>query len=177
MFLVVIIVIAGIILVSVPWSSKKPSRPGDRKVNTSTEIPFRHDADCHIYRMPDSLLIASFKVEVADAEEERMRGLMYRGKMERDQGMYFIFEREEQRSFWMKNTYISLDIIYIDKENRIVSIQKYTQPLSPASLPSTGPAKYVLEINAGLSDRLGIEPGDLVLAKAGTLPARGQNGR
>jgi uncharacterized membrane protein (UPF0127 family) len=163
MFLVLIIVIAGIILVSVPWSKKTPSSSSNRKQDRTIDNPLRHDGDCKVISLPDSTLLAEFKVQIAEKEEERMQGLMYRKSMPRDQGMYFIFEREEPRSFWMKNTYISLDIIYIDRNNRIVSIQKYAKPFSPASLPSTGPAQFVLEINAGLSDRLGIGPGDLVV--------------
>jgi len=99
---------------------------------------------------------------VARDESSRLRGLMSHGRMERVKGMYFSFEREEPRSFWMKNTYIPLDIIFIDSDNRIVSIQKYARPLSQSSLPSEGPAKYVLELNAGLSDELGINSGDMV---------------
>ena len=102
------------------------------------------------------------QVEVADDEAERAQGLMWRGSMPADRGMIFSFPRAEPQAFWMQNTYIPLDIIYIGDDGRIVSIAKNTQPLSEAPIPSGAPARGVLEINAGLSDRLGISPGDRV---------------
>lgn len=103
-----------------------------------------------------------FQVEIADTEPERQLGLMNRASMARDRGMLFKFEDEAPRSFWMRNTYIPLDIIYVASDGRIVSIAKMAQPLSDVSLPSDGPAKGVVEINGGLSDELNIRPGDRV---------------
>ena len=91
-----------------------------------------------------------------------MQGLMYRQNLPENAGMLFIFTNEEPRSFWMKNTYISLDIIYINSKKEIVSIQKYTQPRSTYSIPSEKPAMYVLEVNAGFTDKYGIHPGDKI---------------
>jgi len=105
----------------------------------------------------------SFDVEIADDAAEQRRGLMYRREMAADAGMLFLYEEEEPLSYWMQNTYISLDIIYIDHAGRIVSIAKNTVPLSERSIPSNAPAQAVLEINAGLSDELGIDVGDQVL--------------
>ena len=103
-----------------------------------------------------------FEVELADTDAERSQGLMWRGSMPAGRGMIFSFPRPVPQAFWMKNTYIPLDIIYIGDDGRIVSIAKDTEPLSEAPIPSGGPARGVLEINAGLSDRLGIMPGDRV---------------
>lgn len=103
-----------------------------------------------------------FQVELADTDAERAQGLMFRGSMPADRGMVFVFDRAAPQSFWMRNTYIPLDIIYIGADGRIVSIAKNAQPLNETPLPSGVPARYVLEINAGLSDRLGIAPGDRV---------------
>jgi uncharacterized membrane protein (UPF0127 family) len=103
-----------------------------------------------------------FKVEIADEEPERRNGLMNRPSMRRDRGMLFQFEEESERSFWMKNTYIALDIIYIARDGRIVSIAARTTPFSEAPIASMGAANGVLEINGGLAEELGIRAGDTV---------------
>ncbi len=103
-----------------------------------------------------------FKVEIADDDAERARGLMFRESLPRDQGMLFLFPEAGERSFWMRNTYIPLDIIYIAPDGRIVSIARNTTPFSEASVPSYGAANGVLEINGGQAAELGIEPGDTV---------------
>jgi hypothetical protein len=76
--------------------------------------------------------------------------------------MLFIFPNEQIRSFYMKNTLISLDIIYLNKSQKVVSIQKNAKPMDEKSLPSNFPAKYVLEVNGGLSDELNIIEGDSI---------------
>jgi len=103
-----------------------------------------------------------FQVEIADSEEERRRGLMRRTDLPADRGMLFQFPDVAERSFWMQNTPLPLDILYIGPDGRIVSIARNTTPFSEAPIPSYGAAKGVLEINGGLSDKLGIERGDLV---------------
>ncbi len=105
---------------------------------------------------------AQFDIEFARDDYERETGLMYRKIMKDHQAMLFIFKDEQPRYFWMKNTYIPLDIIYINAGKQIVSIAKNAQPLDETSLPSHFPAKYVLEINAGLSDDYGLKKGDKV---------------
>ena len=103
------------------------------------------------------------QVEVADDGFERSRGLMWRERMAPDWGMLFIFADESPRSFWMRNTYLPLDIVFIDHEGVIVSISEDAQPLleSPQHR-SAGPAKYVLELNAGYAATHGIEAGQRV---------------
>jgi uncharacterized protein len=141
----------------VPRMKKNPA-PGiaKREINAPE---FRKDGEVRILSGTSPV---SVNVEVADNEGERMQGLMYRYSMDENNGMFFIFEEEAPRAFWMKNTYIPLDIIYIGADNEIVSIQKYTQPKSTYSLPSEKPAKYVLEVNAGFSDKFGLKPGDKI---------------
>jgi uncharacterized membrane protein (UPF0127 family) len=87
---------------------------------------------------------------------------MYRKSMEEHQAMLFIFKKEQPRSFYMKNTEFSLDIIYVSKEKKVLSIQKNTIPYDKNSLPSVEPVLYVLEIKGGLSDKWGIENGDRI---------------
>ncbi len=109
----------------------------------------------------------TFAVEIADDDEERSKGLMYREKLAKNQGMLFIFPKEEPRTFWMKNTLISLDMIFADREGNIVSIQKQakpcgTQPVCPL-YESYKPAKYVLEINGGLAAKLKLKVGEKIV--------------
>ena len=87
---------------------------------------------------------------------------MFRSSMENNRGMLFIFEDERPRYFYMKNTQFALDIIYVNGNGEVVSIQKDAQPLNQTSLPSEGPAQYVLEVNAGLSDLWNLEKGDIM---------------
>lgn len=103
-----------------------------------------------------------FLVEIADDDEERARGLMFRPPLPDDRGMLFQFPDESERSFWMRNTPSSLDIIYIAGDGRIVSIAANTTPYSEAGIPSYGPARGVLEVRAGRAAEIGARPGDQV---------------
>lgn len=106
--------------------------------------------------------IAKVDIEIADTDYERTLGLMYRQTMAENEGMLFIFPDEEIRSFWMKNTILPLDMLFINSERRIVTIHKNTTPYSEQSYRSTQPAKYVLELNAGYCDLKGIKTGDMI---------------
>jgi uncharacterized membrane protein (UPF0127 family) len=97
--------------------------------------------------------ITGIDIEVAETDYETTRGLMFRKTMEPQQGMLFIFPGEELRGFWMKNTYLPLDIIYADSSGVIGNSQNYTEPFSEATLPSEKKAKYVVEVNAGFWDK------------------------
>lgn len=103
-----------------------------------------------------------FDIEIADNPYEIQTGLMYREKMEDTQGMLFIFEDERFRSFYMKNTEISLDILFIGADSTVNTIHRNARPLDESSLPSEQPSQYVFEINGGLSERLGVEIGDRI---------------
>jgi len=106
-----------------------------------------------------------FSVELALTPEQRALGLMHRESMDVGSGMLFVYDQEAIYSFWMKNTLITLDIIWINEDNEIVFISKNTQPCQSDSCPTINPGKeamYVLEINGGLSERLGFAEGDEV---------------
>jgi uncharacterized membrane protein (UPF0127 family) len=107
-----------------------------------------------------------FQVEIADDPQERARGLMYRREMADADGMLFDFGSDERASFWMRNTYISLDMLFVEADGTIESIAKRTTPLSEKSVRSKGQVRFVLEINGGLCDDLGIAPGDMVTGPA-----------
>jgi uncharacterized protein len=106
--------------------------------------------------------LRTIEIEIADTESERTIGLMHRRTMPDTQGMLFIFEEEERRSFWMRNTLIGLDILYIRANGEIESIAKYAVPLDERSIPSKGPALYVLEVFEGFCDRHGVKEGGRV---------------
>jgi uncharacterized membrane protein (UPF0127 family) len=107
-------------------------------------------------------MLATIDIEIASDDLERERGLMWRRSMERDQGMLFIMERSEMQSFWMLNTYLSLDIIFVDSDKRIVNIASNTKPQSLDPVRSTGPAKYVVEVLGGFCAEKRIEKGDRI---------------
>lgn len=105
----------------------------------------------------------SFYVEVADNDPARMKGLMFREHMPADRGMIFLFPEEGMQAFWMKNTLIPLDILYFDRKFRLVSAQTEVPPCKAdpcPSYPTSAPAQYVLELNAGTADKLGVKVGD-----------------
>lgn len=106
--------------------------------------------------------LARIDVEAAINPAERQQGLMYRTKMDEDKGMIFIFERDDMQSFWMKNTIIPLDIMFIDSKGVINTIHKNTIPYSEKPLPSKSKSQFVVEVNGGYCDRHGIKEGDLI---------------
>jgi uncharacterized membrane protein (UPF0127 family) len=132
-----------------------------REIKTET-IAFKKEGDLSIFKQDTDSIVSNFDIEIADTEYETQTGLMYRSSMEKNQGMLFIFPEEAMHSFYMKNTEFPLDIIYIDANQKIASFQKNAEPFNENSLPSNAPVKYVLEINAGLSDQMGLEVGDSI---------------
>lgn len=106
-----------------------------------------------------------FSVELALKPEEQKRGLTFRENLDLDKGMLFVFKKEAKHSFWMKNTLIPLDIIWINKNKEVIFISENTQPCKESSCFSIKPsenAKYVLEINAGISKKIGLTIGDKI---------------
>lgn len=101
-----------------------------------------------------------FNVTLADTPEKRARGLMYRTFLAPQEGMLFVFDREDIYPFWMKDTLISLDMIWISKDQKIVDIATETLPMSTRSIIPTAKARYVLEVTAGTTKRLGMKVGD-----------------
>ncbi|AFH50678.1 Hypothetical protein IALB_2975 [Ignavibacterium album JCM 16511] len=101
-------------------------------------------------------------IEIADDDYQRQLGLMNRKEMNENQGMLFIFPRQDFLSFWMRNTLISLDMIFVDESKTIVTIHKNTRILSDTSYPSSKPARYVVEVIAGFTDKHNIQVGDKI---------------
>jgi uncharacterized protein len=104
----------------------------------------------------------SVRLEIANTSASRERGLMYRTSLPEDGGMLFVFPEQSQQSFWMKNTLIPLDMLFIDSDGRIVGIHPDAVPLSEAPISVGKPSTYVLEVNGGWAARHGVHPGDTV---------------
>ncbi|MFB6209503.1 MAG: DUF192 domain-containing protein [Candidatus Nanohaloarchaea archaeon] len=116
------------------------------------------------YFLSDGERIGELELELAETTKEKREGLMNRSKLAENYGMLFIFDDEQIRAFWMKSTYIPLDIVYIASNNTVMDVMKaYPEPGTPDSELTRyigGPAKYVLEVNQNFTDRNGIEEGD-----------------
>jgi len=135
-----------------------------KKTIKTTKVTFTKEGELELYSLKDTIpaKIMDLDIEIADDEYQIQTGLMYRKSMLDNRGMLFIFPEERERYFYMKNTEISLDLIYINAKNKVVSIQKNAKPFDESSLPSNGPAQYVLEVNAGLTDKWNVKAGDSI---------------
>ena len=123
-------------------------------------IPFRKDGTLTVSR--DQEVYLNLDIEIADTDSSRNRGLMQRNGLPEDSGMWFIFEQESEQGFWMANTQMALDLIFVRSDGSVQSIAKYIQPMRTETIPSNGPAQYVLEVEAGYSDSKGILEGDVI---------------
>ncbi len=153
------IILSAVIAVSF-LSSCKDDNTTEDPIETE-EITFTKEGEATLFKASGDT-IKQIDIEIADNTYERETGLMYRESMEDEQGMLFIYENEAPRAFYMKNTYIALDIIYFASDSTAVSFQKNAQPQDETSLPSEAPAQFILEINAGLADDWNIEVGDKI---------------
>ena len=115
----------------------------------------------------------SFVLEVANDDTSREIGLMNRDSMPANHGMIFVFAGSELRNFWMKNTRIPLDIIFVDPVGQVVSV-KSMEPYDLRSTPSDGPAQYAIELNVGAATRAGVKPGDKITLPANLTSADGR---
>lgn len=148
-----------------PAAPSKPVPPPSRPVPTDVTAE-----DFPMPRLPSARVTlpgaagtkVTFEVEVAATRDTRTRGLMWRYALAENAGMLFIFSREQPLSFWMRNTLIPLDMLFIDANGKVVSIIENAEPRTLQSRPSTGPATYVLELAGGTSARKGLKAGSQV---------------
>jgi uncharacterized protein len=153
-----------IVISSLSLATCKPRQAAtqtDSNDNT-TDVPFKKEGNLSFVDGKSNKVISKLDIEVAQTPEETQQGLMYRRSMLDTCGMIFIFNEEEEQSFWMKNTYIPLDIIYVSAKKGIVSIAADCRPLSEESIPSKGKARYVVEVNGGYAAKQGLKPGDKI---------------
>jgi len=143
-------------------TSNSMSCKKEKKEIKQVEVSFKKEGELTIYKTATDSIIKKLDIEIADSDYEIQTGLMYRSSMKSNQGMLFIFPDVRPRSFYMKNTQFPLDLIFIDNKKTIVSLQENAKPFDESPLPSNLPAKYVLELNAGLVDKWGINVGDRI---------------
>lgn len=151
LFLLIPIAI-GLLLTQIP---KNRTMEKGFRFTKEGELSFVRPGSGEVYRTID--------IEIAEDELEIRRGLMWRREMSDEQGMLFIMDRAEPQSFWMLNTYLALDIIFIDDDRRILNIEQDTQPESLDPIRSQGDARYVLEVVAGFAEQFGVQVGDEVV--------------
>ncbi len=132
----------------------------EKKEIKTAAVTFKKEGTLTLKKAITDSIVARIDIEIADTNYDVQTGLMYRNSMADNQGMLFVFPGMRERSFYMKNTRIPLDIVYLDKHKQIVSFQENAQPFNEASLPSKVPAQYVLEVNAGLAEKWQLEVGD-----------------
>ena len=151
---ILIIGLLGLALVAFIFQSIPSSNTG-----RAMEPPFVDMGDLSILTADGTEKIA-LDIEIAQTDDKRAQGMMWRTSMAENRGMLFLMDELEPQSFWMLNTLIPLDIMYIDDERRIVSIAENATPKSTDPIPSGAPARYVLEVNGGFSRRHDIRVGD-----------------
>jgi uncharacterized membrane protein (UPF0127 family) len=143
------------------------SAPGDKAFGEARKT-LSGDGELQFLRQ-DGTVAVSISIEIADTPEARVKGLMERWFLPDLHGMLFIFDYPEVQRFWMHNTPLSLDMIFVDKNQRILNIAESTVPMSEQTYASRGPAQYVVEVKAGFSKRHGIEEGMSIRWKARSL--------
>lgn len=129
--------------------------------DSTPKYTFRKDGELTVYGK-DGSQKAKFNIEIADHDEAQQRGLKYRESMRDDEAMLFIFDGKQSYGFWMKDTYIPLDMLFIDYEQNIFQIDAHTTPFSEEPVEPEGYNKYTLEINAGLAEKMNITKGDRI---------------
>lgn len=152
------IVISLLIIYMIP---KRGNEPVDYQTE-STDIKFNKQGTLDFLSADSNNPLSTIDIEVADNVTLRARGLMYRKSIPDNSGMIFIFDVEDYQGFWMKNTYIALDILFVNANKEIVTIHTNTTPMSDRNYESTKPAMYVVEVNAGYCIQNGIKEGDFI---------------
>ncbi|MEO6695631.1 MAG: DUF192 domain-containing protein [Ignavibacteria bacterium] len=166
-FLAVFVILIGYFLYTLIKKEDLPEKKNtvidpQERIKNVKEPPFMKEGQLEFISNDKKTEIKGIDIEIAENDGERMQGLMYRKGMDDSKGMLFIFDKEEPQAFWMKNTIMSLDIIYVNSKKEIVKIFKNTVPFSEKSLPSEKPAIFVVEVGAGFTDRYGIKDGDII---------------
>jgi hypothetical protein len=128
-----------------------------QNASATNEPRFRKDGTLTF--VDDGSAVRTIDIEIAETNAERARGLMFRRSMGYDRGMLFLFEQADTTGFWMKNTPLPLDIMFLAPDSSIINIVKRTTPFSTDNIYPTAPKKYVVEVRAGFADRFDIEPG------------------
>ena len=130
--------------------------------NLTIDAKFMRDGTLTFYDNTSKKMMAQIDIEIADDPDKIETGLMYRRSLPENAGVLFIYKQPQPLSFWMKNTYIPLDVIFIDKDMKIITIHKNVKPLSEDSIESYVESMYAIEVNAGFCDKYRIQIGDYI---------------
>ena len=131
------------------------SEDGNQVID-ATDIQFRPDGVLEVVR-PDGTTLTTLVIEIAEDDSARARGLMQRTSLPARGGMLFLDDEEKIQTFWMRNTPLPLDLIFVDADSQIVSVAKRARPFTEQTISSTDTAMFVLEVNAGFTDRHNID--------------------
>ena len=156
-YIVAILAVAAAIYIVV---NNKNSTPSYTVENTAPT--FKKEGELLFIDNTESDTLAVIDIEVADNDQKTAQGLMYRSSMPENVGMLFLMPREDIQGFWMRNTYIPLDMIFVNSNKQIVTIHANTTPMNENSYISTAPALYVVEVNAGYCNKNNINEGDKI---------------
>ena len=148
--------LAGLLLVIASCKEKS------KNIIKTEEVTFTKEGELSIFKSETDSLLAKLDIEIAESAYETETGLMYRKSMKKNRGMLFVSPTVRMHNFYMKNTEFPLDLIFIKADSTIGSFHENAQPFDEASLSSKVPVKYVLEVNAGLSEEWLLEVGDKV---------------
>ncbi len=159
LILFIIFLLVGLGLI---FFRRNPEKPEFRVNKHRNEPTFQHEGKIYFLNDLKEDTLSVVDIEIVDNQKDIMQGLMFRSHLGPNQGMFFIFTEEEEQIFWMKNTELSLDIIFVSRELRIIHIAKHTVPFSKEPILSINPAKYVVEVNAGYCDAHQIKKLDFI---------------
>ncbi len=137
--------------------SSRAARPAD---DAFPDIPFRNDGNLTFFQGETD--IVTIDIEIAESDSARARGLMQRPSLPEKSGMLFLFEREDMQTFYMANTPLALDLLFVDSDSVIIDIDKYNRPFTSDLIRSDAPAQYVIEVPAGFADIYGLLEGERV---------------
>lgn len=153
-----ILLISCLVFLPLLLSACKKTAPAEESKPTPV---FRKDGSLDILA-PDGSVKTSFDLEIVEAESEVSQGLKYRDTMADNQAMLFILDGQGPSGFWMQDTYLSLDMLFIDREQNIFQIETHTTPFSEERIEPEKINKYTLEIKAGIAEKLNIQKGDKI---------------
>lgn len=155
--------ISLLLYVIVGFTCLQACKDSPKKIIKTEPILFKKEGELKIFSATNDSLLVAIDIEIADSDYETQTGLMYRNAMEVSEGMFFIFPEEAMHSFYMKNTEIPLDLLFIRQNQTIAHIEENAQPYDESGLSSKVPVQYVLEVNAGLVKEWGLQVGDSIV--------------
>ena len=151
----IVMLLSGLLFLTGCSTGKRPL------LTLPADAPLRKDGTLSFQR-PDGAVIVSINIEIAETPERIERGLMGRRSLDSLSGMLFVFRRVEPRRFWMHDTPVSLDIVFIGEDSCVLNIVRRARPMSDKMYHSKGPVRYVVEVRAGFCERHGIQKGNCI---------------